>query len=113
MNGAMTEEIGASSTVVPSGAARATLRVPTAAPAPGRFSTTIGCPRNPCMCGAMTRARMSGEPPGAKGLISRTGPGGVHSCARVGEASPARPAARPARNAARRVRCVMVVVPAR
>jgi hypothetical protein len=101
MKGAMTEEIGASSTVCPSGRAAATERVPTAAPAPGRFSTTMGWPRKPCMCGAMTRARMSGDPPGAKGLIRRIVSRGDQSCARAPRAAKGRAAA--AASVARRV----------
>ncbi|KAG1384246.1 hypothetical protein G6F60_015051 [Rhizopus arrhizus] len=48
--------------------------------APGRFSTIKGWPRRRWSCSAITRARISLPPPGAKPTIIRTGRAG-YSCA--------------------------------
>jgi hypothetical protein len=41
--------------------------------APARFSTTIGCPSSSASLGCMMRPTKSEAPPGAKGMIMRTG----------------------------------------
>jgi len=56
-----------SSTVSPSGAARATASVPITVPAPGRFSTTAVTFWARPICSASTRATMSAPPPAARG----------------------------------------------
>src|SRR4051812_25111488 len=54
------------STVLPSGAARATKSVPTWLAAPGLFSTTTARPMRSCSFGCRMRAVMSVLPPGGK-----------------------------------------------
>ncbi len=68
-------EMVETSSVVPSGAARATRPVPSVAPAPGLFSTMTTVPRRRPISSAINRAMISVVPPVAKGTISRTGPG--------------------------------------
>src|SRR6267378_1435082 len=48
--------------------------------APGRFSTSTGCPRRTPSGSATTRALLSATPPGANGTMMRSGFAG-HSCA--------------------------------
>ena len=43
--------------------------MPTEPPAPGRFTTTIGCPSVFSMVAASGRPTMSATPPGGKGTI--------------------------------------------
>ncbi|MNU77456.1 hypothetical protein D3C71_670340 [compost metagenome] len=55
----------ATSSVEPSGAARATCEAPMAVPAPGRLSTITVRPSEEPSCCAMSRPSMSVVPPGA------------------------------------------------
>jgi hypothetical protein len=64
-----------STSVYPSGTARATWPVPSVAPAPGRFSTTTDCPSRRDISPARMRAMMSVVPPGPKGTTNRIGLG--------------------------------------
>ena len=63
--GFITCAVAASSSVVPSGVARATTSVPMLLPAPGRFSTTTDCRQRSPSAAARARPRMSVGPPGA------------------------------------------------
>ena len=63
--GFMTCAVAPSSSVWPSGAARATTSVPMALPAPGRFSITTGWRQASNNAAPRVRARMSEGPPGA------------------------------------------------
>lgn len=73
----MTKVLACISSVRPSGAARATARLPMAPDAPGRFPTT-GWPSAACYTGNASRAL-----PGVKGAMMVTAP----SCANAGAAS--------------------------
>src|SRR5258708_8974927 len=72
--------------VYPSGAERATSAVPTAPPAPLRFSITIGWPRPSATRFCIMRETMSRLPPGGNGTTQRIGLLG-HSCAVAAEAA--------------------------
>jgi hypothetical protein len=74
------------SSVCPSGAAEATAFEPIAPVAPGRFSTTTGCPSEVASRSASTRATMSPVPPAENGTTSRTVRVG-YCCAYAGSAS--------------------------
>src|SRR5450756_2791227 len=62
-----------SSSVYPSGAARAAIWVPRLAPAPGRLSTTICWPKVSPSFWASMRATRSEDPPAGNGAIIRIG----------------------------------------
>src|SRR5258708_30050021 len=66
--------------VYPSGGDFATWSAPTPPPAPGLFSTTIGCPSAVDSFSPIVRARMSVVPPGANGTTHLIGFDG-HGCA--------------------------------
>ena len=53
-----------------------TCTAPMAVSAPGRFSTTTGCPQSSLIFCATTRERMSVGPPAEKGTTSATGRSG-------------------------------------
>src|SRR5258708_13150253 len=72
--------------VYPSGAERATSAVPTAPPAPLRFSITIGWPRPSATRFCIMRETMSRLPPGGNGTTQRIGLLG-HSWAVAAEAT--------------------------
>jgi hypothetical protein len=92
------------SSVVPSGFDRATAVAPTAPPAPARFSMMMVSPSRVASSGAITRARTSCPPPGAKGtMILVTG---VCACARW---TPATSATRT--NASRLIKIIIVSCP--
>ena len=61
------------STLYPSGADFATFSAAIEEPAPGRFSTMIGCPRMRPSGSESARATVSAAPPGANPPTSRTG----------------------------------------
>src|SRR5437870_11589946 len=63
----------ARNSVYPSGGALATAAAPIDPAAPGRLSTTTGCPSSSPRAGASVRAMMSVAPPGAKPTTSRIG----------------------------------------
>ena len=67
-------------TIVPSGAALATMSVPILPLAPGLFSITTLCFDFTCSRSAISRMMMSGVAPAANGTTIRTGLVG-HSCA--------------------------------
>src|SRR5262249_40211774 len=67
----MTNELLIISSVVPSGAERATASVPMMVPAPGRFSITKRCPVACVACWVTMRASESAEPPGGNGTMMR------------------------------------------
>src|SRR5687768_13531888 len=69
------------SNVWPSAGARTTSLAPMLPAAPARFSTTTGWPSGACSRSAIRRAKMSVEPPGAKGTTRRTGLFGYCACA--------------------------------
>src|SRR5262249_5070767 len=71
--GLMTCAVTTTPRVWPSGADFATRSVPTTVPAPGRFSTTTGCPHTSCIFAATRRPTMSVAPPGGNGTIILTG----------------------------------------
>src|SRR5512145_2233098 len=75
---ALTEKTlsGASSQVWPSGALFATASAPMFWLPPVRFSTTTGCGHTPCSPWESVRAMVSGEPPGGRGTMIRTGRSG-------------------------------------
>src|SRR4051812_43584126 len=75
--------------VYPSGADLATASAAMLPPAPGRFSTTTGCPRARPSGSASDRATTSGWPPGAKGTTIRSGFVGCQSASATEEASAA------------------------
>src|SRR5439155_25266571 len=54
--------------------------------APGRFSTSTGCPRRIPSGSATTRALLSATPPGANGTMMRSGFAG-QSCAAANDAA--------------------------
>jgi len=72
---AMVEDVAISS-VVPSGAERATAAAPILVPAPGRFSMTNGLPKRCSSFGASRRATISMPPPGPVGTTIVTGRAG-------------------------------------
>src|SRR4051794_39261923 len=75
--------------------------------APGRFSTTTGCPSRRCIASAIMRATMSGAGPAVNGTMITTGrPDGACAFACLGRARAAIVAAPP--SAARRVSRRMV-----
>ena len=64
MSGLIASEGLPSSSVWPSGVARATYSAPTLPPAPARFSITTDWPSSCCSRGWIWRATMSISPPG-------------------------------------------------
>ena len=60
---------GSTVSVLPSGAARATVAADVVPPAPGRDSTTIGCPRRLLRLSATSRATRSTLAPGVNPCI--------------------------------------------
>src|SRR5215213_1541810 len=102
------------STVWPSGWARATASAPTTVAAPGRFSTSTGWPRPGAMRSASSRAMTSVEPPGGNGTTNVTGrSGNAFCCATAGAAKPrpAMPAESKARRPGRDVAAMAAVLP--
>ena len=87
-----------STQVFPSGAARATSRVPIEPEAPPLLSTTTGTPSAALRCGCSRREMASTLPPGGKGATRRIGPAGQAGWAMAGAAR-----TRPLASAARRV----------
>ena len=73
-----------SSSVWPSGSARATSSPATTPPAPGLLSTTTGWPRAAAIFWPTVRAVRSAAPPGALGTTIRSGLAGK-ACARAGQ----------------------------
>ena len=67
--GLMTWAVTTTPSVWPSAADFATKSVPTTVPAPGRFSTSTGCPHTSCILPARRRPMMSVAPPGGNGTI--------------------------------------------
>src|SRR5262245_38928303 len=63
---------GVNSSVYPSGSALATASVPMFWDAPGRASTTTGCPHLVCSFSAITRTANSGWEPGVSGTMTLT-----------------------------------------
>src|SRR5512139_306557 len=96
------------STVLPSGAARATNCVPTWLAAPGRFSTTTGLPMRSESRGWRILAVMSVEPPGGKVTTSLSE---ASDCANAEGASVPAASAAAMRRASRREKSVMVGAP--
>ena len=84
-----------SKSVCPSGVALATVFAASVPPAPGRFSTTTGCPQRSPSLGPIMRAEMSVALPAENGTTMRTGLLGNFccACAKIGVAIEARPAA--------------------
>src|SRR5688572_23607545 len=61
--------------------------MPTAPPAPVRFTTTTGCLRAFSICEASGRPTISATPPGGNGTIMVIGFEGYGSCANTGRAT--------------------------
>src|SRR5471032_1740078 len=99
VKGTMLNAVGASSSVCPSGAARATDALPMMPPPPVRFSTTTPCLNSFCSTSPASRPRMSVVPPGVNGTTMVIGPDG-YCCATATPDSDARSRAVPTNRAA-------------
>src|SRR5437667_3580237 len=106
------EEASETSSVAPSGADFETSSAPTIWSAPGRFSTSTGCPQISEKRGAKAREKASVAPPGEVGTTIFTGRDGKF-CAGASKGSAASAAVTSTSKRTEILRCALIVVRAR